>query len=137
MLRYSQVVGIIRMCEGFLLGDSESHTLSQSAVIDPLLYLWDQNLVRNRARHWATTSIKSIIPSSVQLWKVHRGTLKIALHHTFQDMPLRVVACASSGSGKSLLCATSWRERSYARTGYIVSDIGPDLPCRPAPSDIP
>jgi len=76
------------MCGGFVLGDSEAHTLSHSAVSDSLLYLWTQNLVRTRARQWAATSTNSILPSSVRLCKVDRGTLKIAARHIYKDMPL-------------------------------------------------
>ena len=84
MRRYSKVRGITRMCGGFVLGDSRAHTLSHSAVSDPSLSPWAQNLVRKRAQHLAATSIKSKPPSSVRRCKVDRGTLKIASRHIYQ-----------------------------------------------------
>jgi hypothetical protein len=69
------------MCGGFVLGDSKARTLSHSAVSDPFLSPWAQNLVRKRERHLAATSIKSKLPSSVWRCKVDRGTLKITPHH--------------------------------------------------------
>jgi hypothetical protein len=137
MPRYSTVREITRMCAGFVLGYSEAHTLSHSAVSDPLLYLWTRNLVRQKAWQWAPTLIKSILPSSVRLCKVNRGILKIAPRHIYQDMALRFVARAPSGSGKSVLFAIPWRERSYARTGFIVLDIGPTLRVSCQDSDLP
>ena len=51
------------MCEGFFLGNSVAHTLSHSAVGDPLLSPLARNLARKRARHLAATSIKSPLSS--------------------------------------------------------------------------
>jgi hypothetical protein len=74
------------MCVGFVLGDSETHILSHSAVSDPYLSPWAQNLVRKRARRLEVTSIKSTLPSSVRRCKVNRGTLKIPPRHIYQEI---------------------------------------------------
>jgi len=66
------------MCGGFVLGDSEVRTLSHSTVSDTLLLPSLRNLIRKSARHLATTSIDSFLPSSALPCKVERGTLKIA-----------------------------------------------------------
>jgi len=92
------------MCgRGFVLGDSEAHALSHSAVSDPLLSAWVQNLVRKRAWHLAATSVKYIPPSSVQHCKVDRGTLKTAPRHIYQDVAVKICRSCSFGVGK--ICA--------------------------------
>lgn len=85
---------------GFVLGDSKDHTLSHSAVCDPLLCPWAQNLTRRKARHLAATSMKSIPPSSAWRCKVDRGTLKIASRHMYQDIAVKSCSTCSIGVGK-------------------------------------
>jgi hypothetical protein len=97
------------MCGGFVLGDSKAHTLSHSAVSDPSLSPWVQNLVRKTAQHLAVTSIKSTTPSSVRRCKVDTGTLKIAPRHIYtRILPLEVVTRVPLRPGKFVLCAISW-----------------------------
>ena len=86
-IRENKFVGIPRsegslVCAwGFVLGDSEAHTLRHSAVSYPLLYPWAQNVVRKRARHLAAISIKSVHPSFVRICMVDKHTLKITPRH--------------------------------------------------------
>jgi hypothetical protein len=55
-----------------------------------------------------------------------QGVKHSSLFHMYKDMSLRVFVRAPSGLGNSVLCVMSWREKSYARTGFIVVDIGPE-----------
>ena len=112
------------MCVGFVLGESEVHTLSQSAVSDPTLSPWTQNLVRKRERHLAATSSKSVI--SVRLCKVDSGTLKMAPRHIYQDTAVESCHSCSFGTGKICAVCRILEGVRYARTGCVVLDIGPD-----------
>jgi hypothetical protein len=88
------------VCWRFVLGDSEAHTLSHSAVSDPLLSRRVQNLVRKKARHLDATSIKSILPSSIRCCKIDRGILKIPPRHIYQEIAVKRCRSCSFGAGK-------------------------------------